>query len=903
MASPLLFSDLSLLSSSAAGDDNSFLLFATARALELGYAAVALDHPHRGLLADSHRCRTQPFPPLSSLPLPSSAALHRRRLASPTSEPFRQYTRITLSLDSPAAAASALAPSAARLLRTYDIVAARPLTQAAFDHLCQVPYSQQLDLISIDFSHKLPFRLKLPMLKLALQRGLHFEIAYAPFIAPPDGDSSRKNILADAKLLVDWTKGKNLIISSAAHTATQIRGPYDVMNLSSYLLGLPMHRAKAAISTNCRSLISMALRKKHFYKETIRIDRLLPHEQLDLTKFKLGDWIGWHSKSCKGHLQSLEGNQLEPSSNKDECPSSPIYGVIQVSNDKLHKPDASVIAKPSEQPTNDKEITSQTQDVTVQADGPTDRDLPILTTSFGHQNAVLDKTRNNEDVLDHFVQAASGHSVNLKSPDEHVDFVQDAMEVDATDSHGLNLVVGDSVPSTSVTGIKLAHSTLHQGLGLSGTSLQVKCPGQSSEILPDDGRSYPHTGCAPGEMEMTPLDHAISSVSDVCFEDRGADQSSDIPVNTEAYSGTSKPVECPPGGKDDKEPMDEIIEQTSEGEIESTDMKTRNDISMEPVFEGQEISSTVNTHQKRSTDSDRENDELKEQNSEETIASLEKDVAKTHPSGEAKIPTAKSEKRRRELRSDHPGYLPFLGFLKSMHFKKKVCKRQIKRLQAGMYHCQPSSACHGIDDADPSFQFASRPDALLASGGAFQPSLSIHHHQSQPLLSPTWSSFRRAMSTGDLTLREEEEEQQQREMAVAPPGRYSAEERRERIDKYRSKRNHRNFQKKITYACRKTLADSRPRVKGRFARNGGDYSEVEGAAVSESLQDADAQHDCIVSNNANTGGVAAVPEWWPAMQQALELPSDINVYDLCDEEMLAAYLGVSSISLYPSSSH
>jgi ribonuclease P/MRP protein subunit RPP1 len=57
------------------------------------------------------------------------------------------------------------------------------------------------------------------------------------------------------------------------------------------------------------------------------------------------------------------------------------------------------------------------------------------------------------------------------------------------------------------------------------------------------------------------------------------------------------------------------------------------------------------------------------------------------------------------------------------------------------------------------------------------------------------SSFRRALSTGDLILRDREEEQR---VGAAAATRYSAEERRERIDKYRSKRNQRNFQKKIT---------------------------------------------------------------------------------------------------------
>ncbi|XP_022138731.1 uncharacterized protein LOC111009824 [Momordica charantia] len=50
-------------------------------------------------------------------------------------------------------------------------------------------------------------------------------------------------------------------------------------------------------------------------------------------------------------------------------------------------------------------------------------------------------------------------------------------------------------------------------------------------------------------------------------------------------------------------------------------------------------------------------------------------------------------------------------------------------------------------------------------------------------------------------------------------GKLSVEERKEKIHRYMKKRNERNFSKKIKYACRKTLADSRPRVRGRFAKN------------------------------------------------------------------------------------
>ncbi|XP_047340638.1 putative zinc finger protein CONSTANS-LIKE 11 [Impatiens glandulifera] len=86
----------------------------------------------------------------------------------------------------------------------------------------------------------------------------------------------------------------------------------------------------------------------------------------------------------------------------------------------------------------------------------------------------------------------------------------------------------------------------------------------------------------------------------------------------------------------------------------------------------------------------------------------------------------------------------------------------------------------------------------------------LNSPEMNPTLSFTQFQMRRVCSTGDLV-----EETRFR----IGPGRYTPEEKKERIHKYREKRNQRNFSKKIKYACRKTLADSRPRVRGRFARN------------------------------------------------------------------------------------
>ncbi|PIN19679.1 hypothetical protein CDL12_07633 [Handroanthus impetiginosus] len=124
------------------------------------------------------------------------------------------------------------------------------------------------------------------------------------------------------------------------------------------------------------------------------------------------------------------------------------------------------------------------------------------------------------------------------------------------------------------------------------------------------------------------------------------------------------------------------------------------------------------------------------------------------------------------------------------------------------------------------FTFRPRFDCVLES----------QNLQNQILSSPEGSfssgQMRRVCSTGDL--QKMQTNVQTRNVLSSSPlstekslmeeanfkvGRYTAEERKERIDRYRAKRTQRNFNKTIKYACRKTLADNRPRIRGRFARN------------------------------------------------------------------------------------
>ncbi|KAI5056614.1 hypothetical protein GOP47_0028432 [Adiantum capillus-veneris] len=94
-------------------------------------------------------------------------------------------------------------------------------------------------------------------------------------------------------------------------------------------------------------------------------------------------------------------------------------------------------------------------------------------------------------------------------------------------------------------------------------------------------------------------------------------------------------------------------------------------------------------------------------------------------------------------------------------------------------------------------------------------------------LSQTSAPIRRVYSTGDLQgfngmqsfYGIKAENVIPEEATGIKIGHYTMEERKMKLHRYRQKRTERNFSKKIKYACRKTLADNRPRVRGRFARS------------------------------------------------------------------------------------
>ncbi|XP_042447791.1 zinc finger protein CO3-like [Zingiber officinale] len=209
------------------------------------------------------------------------------------------------------------------------------------------------------------------------------------------------------------------------------------------------------------------------------------------------------------------------------------------------------------------------------------------------------------------------------------------------------------------------------------------------------------------------------------------------------------------------------------------------------------------------------------------------------------------------------------------------------------------AAPHGLlpDGSGSSFQL---PQSYF-DGSSSAHSLLLHHHVAE-LIYPTYSSSptsssscdyldfngqpaRRVLGTRDL-------QGMNCPDASHRMARYSAEERKERIERYRSKRNRRNFHKKIAYACRKTLADSRPRVKGRFTRK--EEMEIEKAETATAIVVNLFSHDTGERKQRNSRNVEV--DWRSQLQAALATEDEA---DSCyNEELIASFTDALSVNLY-----
>ncbi|CBQ73525.1 related to Ribonuclease P protein subunit p30 [Sporisorium reilianum SRZ2] len=243
---------------------------------QLRYSHVALNHIvhsrydpaiHPNLMAPTRDGR--PNPPFPELDPRTRASIKGKGRAHPPRVGITQLSRLTLVLDdqSMAKSGSGWVTNNATALQSYDLLAVRPTTEAAFQHACLTlselkPFS--IDIISLDFGAqpRLPFFLKRSTVNAALENGVQFEITYAQAVGD-DATKARRNLISGARDLLRVTNGKGVFFSSGATHALSLRAPYDVINLGA-IFGMNASAARDAISNNCRSLVLRSHTRKTY---------------------------------------------------------------------------------------------------------------------------------------------------------------------------------------------------------------------------------------------------------------------------------------------------------------------------------------------------------------------------------------------------------------------------------------------------------------------------------------------------------------------------------------------------------------------------------------------------------------------------------------------------------------
>ncbi|XP_059618613.1 ribonuclease P protein subunit p30 [Phlebotomus argentipes] len=135
-------------------------------------------------------------------------------------------------------------------LKKYDIIAGLPKTEAGLQHCCQTFNG---DIISFNTDEKF-MKCSRKFYKLAVQRNVFFEIQYSPAILDR---SKRRCIIRKAHGYYSLGKSENIIISSGATSAFQLRGPYDIACLG-LIFGLSEEQSKNSMRNNCRSVLLRA---------------------------------------------------------------------------------------------------------------------------------------------------------------------------------------------------------------------------------------------------------------------------------------------------------------------------------------------------------------------------------------------------------------------------------------------------------------------------------------------------------------------------------------------------------------------------------------------------------------------------------------------------------------------
>uniref|UniRef100_A0A0N4ZRC0 Uncharacterized protein n=1 Tax=Parastrongyloides trichosuri TaxID=131310 RepID=A0A0N4ZRC0_PARTI len=169
---------------------------------------------------------------------------------------FRQFSRLTCDLTD---STSVFRLQQACKDSKYDIIAVRP---ASLDILNTVAKKGTfVDIITCNHCEgKISWLGKSKALQgAAFEDGLTFEIIYSPSLRDRE---SRRNLICNSRLLLNiFNHGRGVMISSGAEELSELRGPYDAMNITC-LFGIDPKYARKFVSENPENVLKRCSSRK-----------------------------------------------------------------------------------------------------------------------------------------------------------------------------------------------------------------------------------------------------------------------------------------------------------------------------------------------------------------------------------------------------------------------------------------------------------------------------------------------------------------------------------------------------------------------------------------------------------------------------------------------------------------
>ncbi|XP_035989092.1 ribonuclease P protein subunit p30 isoform X3 [Fundulus heteroclitus] len=209
-------------------------------AAHLGFSTVAINYVFEP------KAKKQEVPS----PMPISELIGKLPMVQGHSCPIRVLNRLTVVMSE----ASHFRPNASEY-RPFDLLAVQPTTEKLFHAACMLC---DVDIICILVTERLPFFFKRAPINGSIDRGVVFEVSYASALRDI---TMRRYTITNAVCLMESCKGKNVILSSAAEKALELRGPYDIVNLG-LLFGLSDTDSKEAVTSTCRAVLLHAEARK-----------------------------------------------------------------------------------------------------------------------------------------------------------------------------------------------------------------------------------------------------------------------------------------------------------------------------------------------------------------------------------------------------------------------------------------------------------------------------------------------------------------------------------------------------------------------------------------------------------------------------------------------------------------